>query len=69
MYAGPGFGEMTIDQETIFERIGRGQDAKTSAVVDHGTPMQWIGAKATTAVACKDDDEVRSTMRARYGVW
>ncbi|GEM09292.1 RNA exonuclease 1 [Rhodotorula toruloides] len=58
MEKGPGFGEMTIDQETIFERIGRGQDAKTSAVVDHGTPMQWIGAKATTAVACKNDDEV-----------
>lgn len=50
---------MTLDQETIFERIGRGQDAKTSAVVDHGTPNQWIGAKATTAVACKNDDEVR----------
>ncbi|BGP05349.1 hypothetical protein JCM10049v2_001154 [Rhodotorula toruloides] len=58
MEKGPGFGEMTLDQETIFERIGRGQDAKTSAVVDHGTPNQWIGAKATTAVACKNDDEV-----------
>jgi hypothetical protein len=59
MRAGPGFGEFVNDQETIFERIGRGQDPKTSAVVDHGTPGQWHGAKATTTVACKNDDEVR----------
>lgn len=59
MRAGPGFGEFVNDQETIFERIGRGQDPKTSAVVDHGAPGQWHGAKATTTVACKNDDEVR----------
>lgn len=59
MCAGPGFGEFVNDQETIFERIGRGQDPKTSAVVDHGAPGQWHGAKATTTVACKNDDEVR----------
>ncbi|GAA5979784.1 hypothetical protein JCM10908_003044 [Rhodotorula pacifica] len=58
MDKGPGFGEFVNDQETIFERIGRGQDPKTSAVVDHGTPGQWHGAKATTAVACKNDDEI-----------
>ncbi|GAA6006093.1 hypothetical protein JCM10207_000520 [Rhodosporidiobolus poonsookiae] len=58
MEKGPGFGEFVTDQETVFERIGRGQDAKTSAVVDHGTPGQWHGAKATTAVACTNDDEV-----------
>ncbi|GAA5871860.1 hypothetical protein JCM8547_003290 [Rhodosporidiobolus lusitaniae] len=58
MEKGPGFGEFVTDQETIFERIGRGQDAKTSAVVDHGTPGQWHGAKATTAVSCTNDDEV-----------
>ncbi|GAA5954462.1 hypothetical protein JCM8115_004597 [Rhodotorula mucilaginosa] len=58
MDKGPGFGEFVNDQETIFERIGRGQDPKTSAVVDHGTPGQWHGAKATTTVACKNDDEI-----------
>ncbi|BGP19018.1 hypothetical protein JCM10213_009273 [Rhodosporidiobolus nylandii] len=58
MEKGPGFGEFVTDQETVFERIGRGQDAKTSAVVDHGTPGQWHGAKATTAIACTNDDEV-----------
>ncbi|GAA5822345.1 hypothetical protein JCM3770_000527 [Rhodotorula araucariae] len=58
MEKGPGFGEFVTDQETIFERIGRGQDPKTSAVIDHGTPGQWHGAKATTAIACANDDEV-----------
>ncbi|GAA5885123.1 hypothetical protein JCM6882_007239 [Rhodosporidiobolus microsporus] len=58
MEKGPGFGEFVTDQETVFERIGRGQDPKTSAVVDHGTPGQWHGAKATTAIACTNDDEV-----------
>ncbi|POY76031.1 hypothetical protein BMF94_0754 [Rhodotorula taiwanensis] len=58
MEKGPGFGEFANDQETIFERIGRGQDPKASAVVDHGAPGQWHGAKATTAVACKNDDEI-----------
>ncbi|GAA6034983.1 hypothetical protein JCM8097_002129 [Rhodosporidiobolus ruineniae] len=62
MEKGPGFGEFVTDQETIFERIGRGQDAKTSAVVDHGTPGQWHGAKATTAIACSNDDEVLQGM-------
>lgn len=55
---GPGFGEFVTDQETIFERLSRGQDPKTSAVIDHGTPGQWHGAKATTAVACQNDQEV-----------
>ncbi|TNY23327.1 ribonuclease H [Rhodotorula diobovata] len=62
MEKGPGFGEFVTDQETIFERIGRGQDPKTSAVVDHGTPGQWHGAKATTAIACSNDDEVLQGM-------
>ena len=55
---GPGFGEFVTDQETIFERLSRGQDPKTSVVIDHGTPGQWHGAKATTAVACQNDEEV-----------
>lgn len=47
------------DQETIFERIARGPEPKTSAVIDHGTPGQWHGAKAQTTIACTTDDEVR----------
>ncbi|GAA5871082.1 hypothetical protein JCM16303_001683 [Sporobolomyces ruberrimus] len=58
MQKGPGFGEFVTDQETIFERLARGQDPKTSVVIDHGSPGQWHGAKATTAVACQNDDEV-----------
>ncbi|GAA6010894.1 hypothetical protein JCM11491_004588 [Sporobolomyces phaffii] len=58
MDKGPGFGEFVTDQETIFERLARGQDPKTSVVVDHGTPGQWHGAKATTAVSCQNDDDV-----------
>ena len=59
---GPGFGEFVTDQETVFERIARGQDPKTSAVVDHGTPSQWHGAKAKTAIGCQTDDEVLAGM-------
>lgn len=55
---GPGFGEFTNDQETVFERIARGPEGKTSAVVDHGAPGQWHGAKAKTAIACTNDEEV-----------
>lgn len=55
---GPGFGEFQTDQETVFERIARGPDPKTSAVVDHGTPGQWHGAKAKTSIACTNDQEV-----------
>lgn len=60
--SGPGFGEFINDQETIFERIARGPEPKTSAVVDHGTPGQWHGAKAKTAIACTNDDEVLQGM-------
>lgn len=59
---GPGFGEFINDQETIFERIARGPEPKTSAVVDHGTPGQWHGAKAKTAIACTNDYEVLQGM-------
>lgn len=55
---GPGFGEFTNDQETVFERIARGPEGKSSAVVDHGAPGQWHGAKAKTAIACTNDEEV-----------
>jgi len=62
---GPGFGEFKIDHESIFERMGRagssrankGSTVKT-AVVDHGNPAVMHGSKASTAIACKNDDEV-----------
>ncbi|KAF8905308.1 hypothetical protein CPB85DRAFT_1315585 [Mucidula mucida] len=47
---GPGFGEFKTDYESIFERMG--------AVVDHGNPTVMHGAKATSSIGCKDDDEV-----------
>lgn len=65
--AGPGFGEFVNDQETIFERISRGPEPKSSAVVDHGTPGQWHGAKAKTAIACTNDDEVRRISLTLFG--
>ncbi|SGY70184.1 BQ5605_C004g03117 [Microbotryum silenes-dioicae] len=58
MAKGPGFGEFQNDQETIFERLGRGTDKKRCAVVDHGTPGQWHGAKADSAIGCTNDDQV-----------
>ncbi|GAA5955424.1 hypothetical protein JCM3765_006773 [Sporobolomyces pararoseus] len=58
MQKGPGFGEFVTDQETIFERLSRGQDPKTSVVIDHGSPGQWHGQKATTTVACQNDQQV-----------
>lgn len=57
--------------------MARGPEPKTSAVVDHGTPGQWHGAKAQTTIACKTDDEVRlpfvklklaSTQNTKVGV-
>lgn len=59
---GPGYGEFKTDQESILERIARstrGGGVKT-AVVDHGTPANWHGAKATASVACKTDEDVVS---------
>jgi RNA exonuclease 1 len=55
---GPGFGEFSNDQESIFERIARSPAFKRAAVVDHGSPGQWHGAKAQTAVPCTSDEEV-----------
>lgn len=64
---GPGFGEFVTDQETIFERLSRGQDPKTSVVIDHGSPGQWHGAKATTAVACQNDEQVLEGLLKHVG--
>jgi len=62
---GPGFGEFKTDMESIFERMGRSTrrtegavGSVRSAVVDHGNPAVMHGAKATTAIGCKDDGEV-----------
>ncbi|KAF9559202.1 hypothetical protein CPC08DRAFT_743127 [Agrocybe pediades] len=67
MENGPGFGEFKVDYESIFERMGRASGRKgggsngqgiKSAVVDHGNPAVMHGAKATTAIGCKTDEEV-----------
>ncbi len=70
---GPGFGEFKVDYESIFDRMGRcaardaaggrtggvgGGGRNKTAVVDHGNPGVMHGAKATTAIGCKTDDEV-----------
>jgi len=57
---GSGYGEFRTDQESILERISRstrGGGVKT-AVVDHGTPASWHGAKASATVACKTDEDI-----------
>jgi len=62
MANGPGFGEFKTDHESILERLarvpGRHGRGVTSAVCDYGNPGSWHGAKATTAVPCKSDEEV-----------
>ncbi|EKM52741.1 uncharacterized protein PHACADRAFT_261348 [Phanerochaete carnosa HHB-10118-sp] len=56
---GPGFGEFKVDFESIFERMSRARNgAVSSIVVDHGSPANWHGSKATTTIACKTDSEV-----------
>jgi RNA exonuclease 1 len=63
---GPGFGEFKTDQESIFERFGRASrkhgsgagGGVRSAVMDYGNPVQMHGNKATTALACKTDEEI-----------
>ena len=61
---GPGFGEFANDGESIFERLSR-VSRKSSAVVDHGQPQQWHGAKATVAVPCTTDEEVLAAILAQ----
>jgi RNA exonuclease 1 len=57
---GPTFGEFKTDYESIFERMARaiGRKSTRSAVVDHENPGVMHGAKASTSVACKNDEEV-----------
>lgn len=59
--AGPGFGEFKTDYESIFERMARSTkrvEKHRAAVVDIGNPAVMHGSKATTAIGCKDDEEV-----------
>ncbi|CAE6517816.1 unnamed protein product [Rhizoctonia solani] len=62
MKEGPDFGVFKQDVESIFERLsksnGRHGKGSTSAVIDHGNPRAWHGAKATSAVSCQTDDQV-----------
>ncbi|KAF7304934.1 Ribonuclease H [Mycena kentingensis (nom. inval.)] len=60
--AGPGFGEFKTDYESIFERMARGGKKPKTAVVDTGNPGVMHGSKATTAIGCKDDEEVLKGM-------
>ena len=69
---GPGFGEFAVDMESILERMARrsagsggvnisggvGGGIIRTGVVDYGSPSSWMGAKATSTVACKCDDDV-----------
>jgi RNA exonuclease 1 len=51
-----------MDCESICERMTRslrnGIGGTRSAVVDHGNPSFMHGAKATTTIGCKSDQEV-----------
>lgn len=63
VFAGPGFGEFKTDYESIFERLSRAKSGSLRcAVVDHGNPSGWHGAKASTTVGCKTDEEVVSGL-------
>ena len=62
-FAGPGFGEFKTDYESIFERLSRAKSGSVRcAVVDHGNPSGWHGAKASTTVGCKTDEDVFSGL-------
>lgn len=65
MKNGPSFGHFQVDIENILERMGRAAAQSQSssngvrtAVVDYGTPSTWLGSKATSTVACTNDDDV-----------
>lgn len=78
---GSWFGEFKVDFESIFERMARvtardicgGVVKVKTAVVDHGNPSSMHGAKATTALACVDDDEVldkiKNTINSHHFVY
>ncbi|MBW0493406.1 hypothetical protein O181_033121 [Austropuccinia psidii MF-1] len=69
MEKGPGFGEFTNDQESFFERIGRGNNPKKGAVVDFGLtdPKSGNGTsrnlwKNATSCSFSSDKEISDTI-------
>lgn len=59
---GKAYGTADEMRESIYKRIHRPGNGppKRTAMVDAGggDPKKWLGAAATTAIACKDDDDV-----------
>jgi hypothetical protein len=55
---GPGYGEFKTDYESIFVRMARSGAKTRSLVVDHGNPSVMHGAKASSCVGVKTDQEV-----------
>jgi RNA exonuclease 1 len=71
-FSGPEFGEVGDETESIFERMSRHSEnlskpGKTSVICDYGKTNQWLKSKATTAVGCKDDDEVLAGLLEHAG--
>lgn len=69
---GPEFGEVGDETESIFERMSRHSEnlskpGKTSVICDYGKTNQWLKSKATTAVGCKDDDQVLEGLVENVG--
>lgn len=62
---GKSFGTADEMKETIFKRIQRPGNGplRKSAIVDVGDPGKWLGAAATTALSCRDDDEIVAVMK------
>ena len=69
---GPKWGTSEAAGEPIFRRIGRsvGREgkARTTAIVDYGTPERGYGKEATVAIGCGSDEEiVKGVERAVNG--
>ncbi|KAG8822435.1 hypothetical protein FRC19_006014 [Serendipita sp. 401] len=68
---GLGFGHFMVDVENILERMGRSNTANgkhvRTGVVDYGTPATWLGSKATSTVACANDDDVVKGIQDMIG--
>jgi RNA exonuclease 1 len=62
---GPEFGVVPQETESIFERLARNKN--TTLVCDHGNPLTWYGAKATTVVQCESDQQVVDGLKAHVG--
>lgn len=70
--SGPEFGEVGDETESIFERMSRHSEnpskpGKTSVICDYGKSNQWLKSKATTAVGCKDDDQILEGLLENVG--